>query len=165
MTEKMENKETPQSVPEPYIPGARYAIDPLAFFFALVSAPVVVALLFFWMLAIPVFAVAVGGLPYLIVGTPVLLIYLHYRKGSPQGTAGCAAITVIVGCVLAITSAVIHGDLHEMDGILTFGITAAVHATAWGFAFGKLYNRWRSDLSRRPLPPYPNQHLKGPIPC
>ncbi len=165
MTELMEVLEIPQSAAEPHIPGARYAIDPLAFFFALVSAPIVVALLFFWVVAIPIFALAIGGLPYLIFGTPVLLIYLHYRHGSPEGAAMCATLTVVAGIILAFAATAIYDERHRLEGIAVFGGFALIHAAAWGFAFGKLYNRWRSDVSRRSLPPFPNQTLKGPIPC
>jgi len=99
MTETIEYFDIYESASEPHIPGARYAIDPVAFFLALICAPLLVALMFCWMIGIPVFALFFGGVPYLIFGTPVLLIYLHYRQGSPEGAAACAALTVIAGCV------------------------------------------------------------------
>ena len=59
----------------------RYLIDPTAFFAALILAPLLVALLGFWIVLIPVVAVILGGLPYLLVGGPLLANAL--RKNKP----------------------------------------------------------------------------------
>jgi len=47
-------------------------IDAAVFAIALIAAPFLVALLFFWVYFIPVFAILFGGLPWLLCGGPVL---------------------------------------------------------------------------------------------
>lgn len=165
MTEIMEYFEIPQSESVYPIPGTRYAIDPVAFFFALICAPLLVALLGFWIVLIPVFAVFIGGLPYLILGTPALMMYLHYRQGSPEGAAGVAALTVIVASIVTLVWMALNGNSGELQGLLVVGGMGVLHAFVWGLAFGSLYNRWRSDASRQPLPPFPHLNPKGVQPC
>lgn len=164
MTEIMEYLEIPQSPKAAPIPGARYAIDPVAFFFALICAPLLVAVLFCWIVAIPVFAIFFGGPFYLVFGTPVLLVYLHLRQGSPEGAAGLAMLTVTIGLIVIMLGMALTGETKALEGMFTFGLFAFVHAAGWGLAFGKLYNRWRSDISRQPLPPLFSNYERT-IPC
>ena len=56
------------------------ALAPIAFVFALILAPIVVAVLFFWLFLIPVFAVYFGAIPYLLFGTPVLLWMVTHTR-------------------------------------------------------------------------------------
>lgn len=150
MSEKIEIQEPPK-----HIPGARYAIDPVAFAIALIGAPLLVALLFFWILLIPVFALLFGGIPYLVLGTPVLLIYLHYSHGSPQGAAGLAALTACIAGVLYTLWLAQKGDHMLQTGIVMLVLTCCLHGAAWGWTFGLIYNHSRSDASRQPLPSFP----------
>ena len=137
------------------ITGPRYALDPVAFAKALILAPLIVAAFGFWVFLIPVFAVVFGGPLYLIVGTPVLMIYLHYAQGDPRGTSILAFATVVVGAGLLVLADQVLDLLRHPDGLVFWIGFALVFAPLWGLTFGKLYNRWRSDLSRRPLPPLP----------
>ncbi|MFL4470247.1 hypothetical protein ACERZ8_10305 [Tateyamaria armeniaca] len=152
MTEIMEYLEIPKSPEVVPIPGARYAIDPIAFFFALICAPLLVALMFFWVAGIPVFALILGGPFYLVLGTPILLIYLYLRQGTPEGAAGLAALTVAIATPLYIGFMWFEASWFDPGGLVFLSGAGVVHAAAWGLTFGKLYNRWRSDVSRRPLP-------------
>ncbi len=130
----------------------RYAVDIVPFALALFAAPFWVALLGFWALLIPVFAIPVGGLAYLVVGTPALLIHLHYRVGTPESTAQLA-FSVIATCTAALLLLVlIFGDADAIGPALGLGIVASIMDILWGLAFGCLYNRWRSDQSRQPIP-------------
>lgn len=150
MTEMMEYLEIEKS-PEP-LPG-RYALDPVAFAGALIGAPVLVALLGFWAAGIPVFAVLFGGPFYLVFGTPVLLTYLLWHHGTPQGAAGLGLATVLAVAAAAWAIGTLFGlrDITEVVGFLGgFGL---VFGPLWGLAFGALYNRWRNAMSRHPLPP------------
>lgn len=132
---------------------ARYALDPVAFAKALILAPLIVAAFGFWALLMPVFAVLFGGLPYLVLGTPILMIYLYFAEGTPGGAAKIALSTVAV-IVLAFWVYGLFFDVHRYDdGLVIWAGFSLIFAPLWGFAFGKLYNRWRSPMSRRPLPP------------
>lgn len=154
MTEKIKETETLE----------RYAIDPVAFATALILAPLVVALLGFWALLIPVFALFFGGPAYLILGTPILLIYLHYHQGSPSGAALLAFGTVVFGLCSLLAAGALTGNSREVESIANLGAFGLIMAPLWGAAFGRLYNRLRSDASRQPLPPFVH-FQKGDIPC
>lgn len=130
----------------------RYALDPVAFAFALICAPLLVALLGFWVLGIPVFALFFGVPPYLVFGTPILLFYLRLRRGTPLGAAKLAFGTVAAGLVAIVSGLALQGDTFDVDAMMFFGGCALVFGPLWGMTFGYLYNRWRNDLSRHPVP-------------
>lgn len=153
MTEIMEYLEIPKDPKVSHPTGARYAIDPVAFFLALIAAPLWVALLFCWVVLIPVFAVLFGGLFYLVLGTPVLLVYLHYRHGTSQGAGALAVLTVVLGGLVFLLVQTLAGTPIPIETVLTLAGFSLLHAFGWGITFGHFYNRWRSDLSRQPLPP------------
>ncbi|NHX28303.1 hypothetical protein HA397_30675, partial [Escherichia coli] len=58
--------------PPPRAP-ALHPVNATSFALAIVLAPIWVAILFFWVLLIPVFAVSFGALPYLLTAPPILL--------------------------------------------------------------------------------------------
>lgn len=134
-------------------PPKRYALDPVAFFKALILTPFIVAAAGFWALFIPVFAVVFGGPIYLVFGTPILMIYLHYRVGSAYEIAMLAFATTAVGAlILMVTESVFAWGL-AISGVNVFVLIALAMAPIWGVTFGYFYNRWRSTVSRQPLPP------------
>ncbi|MBY5931576.1 hypothetical protein KUV51_01085 [Tateyamaria omphalii] len=147
MTEKNGNMEIERAPRR-----ARYAIDPLPFFIALITAPFAVALCTFWALFIPVFAIVFGGPIYLLVGTPVLLIYLHYRSGDAMEIAGLAFLSQ--GTVIALVALYFNatGNRQEIPEMMGFGVISLIMAPLWGMAFGWIYSRLRSDASRNVLP-------------
>ena len=150
--------ETTRNTAETATRPDRYAVDAVAFFKALIGAPLIVAALGFWALGIPVFAVVFGGPAYLAFGTPILLIYLYIRSGTP-GDIALLAFFVMAALLLArlVLSAVAplgnSAITRDIDTAFNLGLWGLLFAPLWGFAFGKLYNRWRSPASRRPLPP------------
>lgn len=155
MTEMFVNMKNPKP------PGPRYAVDPVAFFKALFLAPLIVAGAGFWALFIPVGALFFGYVPYLVFGTPILLIYLHYRSGDPADIAmlavACVGALALVALALPFLATVFWGQpLRHIDGLPIFAILSIGHAFIWGAVFGKLYNRWRSKASRQPVPAFPN---------
>lgn len=165
MTEKTDKPKVYGGEAVPHQSGDRYAIDPIAFAFALILAPVLVTILGFWALFIPVFALVLGGPVYLIVGTPVLLIYLHHRPGSAAGAAVLALAAVVIGMGgIALWDSVLM-PVPNIDGLMAFAAFGLIFGPLWGLAFGSLYNRWRSDASRQPLPPFPHLNPKGVQPC
>lgn len=160
MTEKIKIIEAIDVDP---LSGARYAIDPVAFALALVLAPIVVAVLGFWALLIPVAALVFGGPLYLVVGTPILLIYLHYRVGSVQDCMLMAFATMLVGVGALWLWRQITMPSVDISSHLIFASFGVFFGPVWAATFARLYNRWRSDISRQPLPPlFP---AKGHIQC
>ncbi|MEM8578201.1 MAG: hypothetical protein AAGF60_10145 [Pseudomonadota bacterium] len=76
---------------------ARYLVDPVAFFIALIGAPLLVTLASFWLFLIPVFALVLGGPIYLILGTPLLLFHLRRDEGKSDSIVALAMMTVLAG--------------------------------------------------------------------
>jgi hypothetical protein len=121
-------------------------LDPVAFVAALVLAPLLVALLFFWVLLIPVFAVIIGGLPYLIFGTPVLLwmVTRYPMQASPFAVAGLASLLAFIG-TLAVADRLAPTPLSDAGMVLLLG--GIPFSAGWFIAFALLYRRfWRPVL-------------------
>ena len=150
MTEIMEFYER-RMAPRPA--KARFVIDPVAFALVLVLAPLLVALLGFWIMGIPVIAVFFGGPCYLVAGTPVLLIYLHLRHGTAPQIAALALATVLIGGAIILVGDHLLSTRPSHYEILSFTGMGVIFGPLWGFAFGLIYNRLRNDLSRQPIPP------------
>ncbi len=132
--------------------NVRYAVDPVAFAFALLAAPLLVAVLGFWVIGIPVFALYFGGPAYLVMGTPILLIYLRLRQGSALEVAKLALATVVVGLAALLATLSVLNLGSEVQIVVILGGFAVIIGPLWGYTFGRLYNHWRNDLSRRPIP-------------
>lgn len=136
--------------PVPYPP--RYIIDPVAFFGALVAAPLLFTAATFWALFIPVFALALGGPAYLVIGTPVLLWYLRRNDGAPGDLGFLAFCVLAVGLALILIWAAVTGnsDLVSVGfGYIGFGM---IFGPAWAYFFGTLYQRFRRDFYAKPRP-------------
>ncbi|MGJ8615316.1 MAG: hypothetical protein ACSHWS_00660 [Sulfitobacter sp.] len=131
--------------------GPRYIIDPVAFFLALIGGPLLFTLATFWMLFIPVMALGLGGFPYLIFGTPVLLIYLSRHPAKPLQLAGLALLTLFcLSICLSIGAAILQDEavFALIPFILIFG---AIFASAWAASFGWVYNKLCRDFYTQPL--------------
>jgi hypothetical protein len=120
--------------------AARVPIDPVAFFVALISGPVLVTIVFFWVLLIPVAALMLGGPVYLLIGTPLLLIYLARPSATSTGVAvlafwANAAMCLVVFVALSIAR---NDDAPAVLGILAFG---SIFAPLWGLTTGSIYFR------------------------
>jgi hypothetical protein len=116
-------------------------LDPVAFAGALVLAPLLVALLFFWALLIPVFAVAFGAIPYLVFGTPVLLWMVTRYPLQPEpfclgGLAALAGFAVVLFSVELLQPDVLG------SGIEVFVAWGVPFAATWFVAFAKIYGRF-----------------------
>lgn len=138
MTEITENTANP-----------RYIIDPVAFFGALVGGPILFTAATFWILYIPVFALAVGGIPYLLVGAPVLLIHLRYRPAQVGGIAWLAFLSFAAAWV-AVTLVLLLANPDELGGTFAFSVIVLAFgtffSTCWGASFGWLYTALARDF-------------------
>ena len=142
----------PRAKPENLLPGQRYAIDPVAFFLALVLAPLYVTALSFWMFLVPVGALIFGGPVYLVLGTPVLLWHLAHHPAQPDRIAGLAMATVAIAAIPALAAlALLQGWPRNPGSLLLIGAFALVFAGLWGAAFGWLYPKFRKDFYATPI--------------
>lgn len=115
--------------------------DPVAFVAALVSAPVLVALLGFWALFIPIGAAIFGGPIYLVFGTPVLL-WMVTRFPPEAGIFACAGLLVQSALTIGLAIAARLLPLSQAADLLPAALFGMVFAPIWGAVFIKLYRRW-----------------------
>jgi hypothetical protein len=117
------------------------ALDPVAFVAALILAPLLFTALTFWVVLIPVGALIVGGLPYLILGTPVLLAMLFYGPCDVDRMTRAAIVTIAVPFAPMVVASLIYGR----EGVLPvfgMGLACMIFAAGWAATFASLYNRF-----------------------
>ncbi|MEQ6201763.1 hypothetical protein ABMC88_01795 [Sulfitobacter sp. HNIBRBA2951] len=139
---------TPPPVPYP----AHYIIDPVAFFAALIGAPILFTAMSFWFLFIPVFALVLGGPVYLIIGTPLLLWHLRYHDGDPDDLALLAFKAMAVAMLAVLVFAAISGDGDLFGAGLWLSGFGMIFGPAWAYCFGRLYANLRRDFFAKPRP-------------
>jgi hypothetical protein len=134
MTERNENRPT---------------LDPIAFVGALILAPFVIAGMFFWLLLIPVVALLLGAVPYLVFGSPVLLwmVTRYPLKKKTFAVGGLLAHFLFVICA-ALWQQV--GDKGSPEMLAIFALWGVPFAAAWCAAFAGLYRRFYRDLAHFP---------------
>ena len=161
MTEKIETTDNDHTQPQPaptsqkvsamteHTENHRYIIDPVAFFAALIGAPLIFTAATFWLVFIPVGALIVGGLPYLVLGCPLLLI--HLRRHAPDGSdiAWLAVVASTAPVGLGTLAAVLaprgnHTEIISI-GIATMAVSA-LFAAGWGATFAWLYKALARDF-------------------
>ena len=131
----------------------RYLVDPTAFVLALVGGPVIFTLLTFWLLLVPVFALVIGGLPYLAIGTPLLLVHLRYHPARVGGIVKLAVLGLLGGVLVFLALVLLRSD-DTWTGFLAAGAMFAVclpFAAGWAAAFALLYRAMARDFFTRPL--------------
>lgn len=128
-----------------------YVIDPVAFFFALVAAPLAVAAGGFWALGIPIVAVVFGGPVYLAIGVPVLLWYLGRRPPEPWRIAGLALASYGVSAAVFMLYQLVTGGERAVQEFSLFAGFGLIFAPLWGGVFGIFYRNFRRDIYARPI--------------
>ena len=120
-----------------------HLIDPLAFFGALVAAPLLVTLATFWILFIPAFALVMGGPIYLIFATPVLLWWLGRREPSviEIGLLAFAANLAVAGGLYLFV--MLEGAREPGFMAMFYLIFGSIFAPLWAGVFAWLYRRLR----------------------
>ena len=133
-------------------PRLRHIIDPVAFFIALVGGPILFTLATFWLLLIPVFALGFGAIPYLLLATPTLLVYMRRNPATPASIARVSLASFVVGwliCTALATQIMGAGIASAALWILAFG---TLFAPCWGASFGWLYVKLARDFYAKPIP-------------
>lgn len=116
-------------------------LDPVAFVAALFLAPLLFTLVTFWVVLIPVGALIIGGLPYLILGTPVLLAMLLYGPCTSDRMAKAALITVAIPFTPALLATLFVGGAGLL-AVFGTGLACMIFAAGWATTFAGLYNRF-----------------------
>ncbi len=140
------------SLARPRKRARRYIVDPVAFFIALVGGPLLFTLATFWVLFVPVVALSLGALPYLIVGTPVLLFHLGRNPAKPAKLALLALFTIIclLGCLCL--AAALTQESAMLGTPFFILISGTIFAPAWAATFGWVYGRLCRDFYAHPIP-------------
>ncbi len=134
-------KEAPESGPKP-----RYSVNPTAFLFALIFAPITVTVFSFWTV-IGLFALPFGAIPYLAIGTPILLwavgrIKPTFAAYALLGVGGNAIMAVGGGVILIPTVGV-----NEAEAILLmFAGFGMIFAPLYAGTFGWLYAAFHPNI-------------------
>ncbi|MCV6586687.1 MAG: hypothetical protein OIF47_14240 [Marinibacterium sp.] len=130
----------------------RYILDPVAFALAMVGGPVLIGLLGAPLLLIPSFAVIIGGIPYLVIGTPVLALYLRHNPPQPGKIALLAFLADAAVLLLVSIVASNSGDPSDTE-LATLALACGlVFAPLWGATTAVLYRRLRHPIYTHPCP-------------
>lgn len=127
-------------------------VDPVAFFLALILAPLLVGILGAPLLLIPSFAVLFGGLPYIVIGGPILWCALRRGEDDLDRFFGLGFKTIVILTVLIVPASIAwifhtEGNAQATGviwGHLIFAVLSAVFAGVWSMVFASLYRRLRN---------------------
>ncbi|WP_157033310.1 hypothetical protein [Loktanella sp. S4079] len=122
----------------------RYSVNPMAFVAALILAPCIVTLLTCWTL-IGLFAPIFGVIPYLVIGTPILLWAVgHIRPAFwPYAALGFAANLFCLIAAKICAALNVSADADDFIFIFAFGL---VFGALYAGAFGSLYAKFHPNL-------------------
>lgn len=125
----------------------RILFSPLAFFSALILAPLIVTLCSFFLI-LPVAALIFGGPIYLAIGTPVLLWMVG--RYPPEG-GRFAFAGMLGGPLWVIPFAIYEADGHGSAGpLLLAAALSMIFGALWASTFAALYRSfYRNPLTRQ----------------
>jgi hypothetical protein len=115
-------------------------LNPVAFAFAMVGGPLIVTLCTIWIMFIPGFALLIGGIPYLVIGTPLALLMALTGPVTAGRAALWGGMTIL--CI-AVPTAVVSGLMSSKDeaiGVLGMALVCAIFATLWAATSGWIYS-------------------------
>ena len=129
----------------------RYMIDPVAFFAALVLAPLTVTALSFWIVFIPVFALVFGGPAYLILGVPALLWWLGRAEPKVGELAVLGFVVNLVATALVWVFMSIEAPYESEWLPRMYLIFGSVFAPVWSGVFARMYLSLRRPFFAQPV--------------
>lgn len=126
----------------------RHLVDPVAFFIAMIGGPLLVGLVGLPTFVIPI-ATVMGGPVYLIVGIPVMLIYMARHRVTPYDWAWLALVThLAVFLPIFLIAVLTKGNVDGSGIYLVFG---CFFAPVWGCISGALYAALERDFYKQTL--------------
>jgi hypothetical protein len=114
-------------------------LDIVAFIVAMIGGPVMVTMLTFWLALIPVYAVVIGGIPYLVIGTPMALWMALRGPITVERALQWSGLTILVltGAIAVFTAFTTEGE--AFAATLMIGGVCAVFGMAWAGTTGWIY--------------------------
>ncbi len=117
----------------------RYHINPLAFFLALLLAPIIPGIVGFWLILIPTAAVIYGGPVWLALALPTLLWKLPEIGPDPAKIAILALVGNLLATAVAWVVATQIAPREARTLLVLYGGFGSVMAPIWGATFAWLY--------------------------
>lgn len=113
-------------------------IHPWPFILAMIGGPLIVTLCLFWVFLIPVFALIAGGPFYIILGSPVLLIWLTRHAPDVDEISILALLThaSLFGSLWLILTLF---NSRQAELAAFYAIAGLIFAPLWGAVTGWLY--------------------------
>lgn len=145
-SERLMTKAIDQTITAALAGPPRYAVDPVAFVGALILAPVVATLLSFWTV-IGLAALLIGAIPYLLIGTPLLLWAVGRVPPcfGTYATLGFCANLVPFG-VFALMTMLDLGPREMAPGMMFIFGFGMIFGALWAGTFGWLYARFHRNF-------------------
>ena len=126
MTEKIVNSDV------------RYAVPAIAFVASLIAAPLLVTALTFWAI-VPIYALIIGGPLFVVIGGPVLWVYLrHFEPRYLPIMLIAVAVQMPTAAILGLF-AVIVGENNLAQSFPMLVPIACLFAALWSATFTALY--------------------------
>ena len=124
----------------------RYTINPTAFVGALILAPLLVTGLTFWTV-IGLFALFLGAIPYLVIGTPVLLWAVGRVEPGFADYAGLGFLGNLAGWMICFVVLAPAQGVEEARFFTTvlFGF-GLIFAPLYAGTFGALYRSFHPNI-------------------
>jgi hypothetical protein len=114
-------------------------LNPVAFGIAMIGGPLLLTLCTFWMAFIPVYAVVFGGIPYLVIGTPMALWMALTGPVTVPRAAGWAVATIVALTVLGAIGALAINAKEDAVAMLIFGAICMPFGAGWAAISGWIY--------------------------
>lgn len=142
---------------KPPVSGAEHEINVPAFVVALILAPLIPAILTSPTLlagpaalifAIALGAIILGGLPYLILGAPILLALLS-RYGNDVDRNMRAAFKASLVCIGLLCLYLMRAGGIDVTAVLFFSACILIFALLWAWIFSALYRQFDGSQSQQ----------------
>ena len=108
------------------------------FILAMIGGPLIVTIVTFWAI-IPAYALVLGGIPYLVIGTPIALWMALSGPVTVERSIVWAGATILAITLPIALFAAFAGSADGVGGVLIIGLVCAIFAMAWAATTGWLY--------------------------
>ncbi len=103
-----------------------------------------IAVVFCFVFLIPVVAVVLGAVPYLLLGTPTYLWLLSRGEARKWAFAAAGLILNLIGSVMITVSSAV-GFYDSAETFQLYIIMGSIFAPLWSATFVWLYSKYRRD--------------------
>jgi hypothetical protein len=110
-----------------------------AFAVSMIAGPLLFTALTFWVALIPVYALAFGGIPYLVIGTPIALWMALYGPVTIERALKWSGLTILFFTAAGSLIAALTNSGEWVPAVLAIGVFSAFFGMAWSATTGWLY--------------------------